>query len=420
MGDPTIPTLNLVGCEDQYFGRTNSVAAKVAQATDLPAVRGHAFETMVERGITHGLVCHFEGAVHTLLRTHDTVVREVLADFLQRPHHTCLKLAVHWERIPHLRSLIRRYRRHHEGNCRVQYVRFCAPRSEQIVGGLDKEEHAELMRRVDRVLYQSGKSKGKTLQGGGTNSDGATPLMERLASVISALHTSSNAPVHTSVSLSQKLPVFVEKVEEQLVGILQEEARSSMPKSPKSPLRQSGYSKLSDAFAPGKENGISPPKKETSPTKERAANAAREVPSSNGGPKPAEASSKTEAHIASDAPSQAPSIGGVRLIQRDLAKGGASKARTREGTARKAVIVDEPLEEQHARLPGPVAQPSPEPLATYGVAGTELATSLIRSAEAVAEAVREHAQCMRQAGFCIGAGALCLCAAVLMVRFYRL
>jgi hypothetical protein len=84
-GDPRVPTLNLVGCDDQYFGRRNSVAARVAEVSDLPAVRGHAFETMVERGLSHGLVCHFEGAVHTLLRTHDSVVREVLTDFLQRP-----------------------------------------------------------------------------------------------------------------------------------------------------------------------------------------------------------------------------------------------------------------------------------------------------------------------------------------------
>uniref|UniRef100_A0A061SFR3 Uncharacterized protein n=1 Tax=Tetraselmis sp. GSL018 TaxID=582737 RepID=A0A061SFR3_9CHLO len=78
-GDAAIPTLNLVGCDDQYFGRRDSVAAMVAQMSGLPPVRGHALEAMAERGCTHGLVCHFEGAVHTLLKTHDSVVREVLA-----------------------------------------------------------------------------------------------------------------------------------------------------------------------------------------------------------------------------------------------------------------------------------------------------------------------------------------------------
>eukprot|EP00951_Prasinocladus_malaysianus_P011369 scaffold83965_cov43-Prasinocladus_malaysianus.AAC.1 len=130
-GDPSIPTLNLIGCDDQYFGRTASVAAKVAELSDLPAVRGHAFETMVEKGLSYGLVCHFEGAVHTLLRTHDSVVREILTDFLQRPAFACRKLPVHWERFTHLQSLIRRYRRHQQPGCSVLYVRICAPKQAQ-------------------------------------------------------------------------------------------------------------------------------------------------------------------------------------------------------------------------------------------------------------------------------------------------
>jgi hypothetical protein len=41
-------------------------------------------------------------------------------------------LPVHWERIPHLRNVIRRYKRHQEGNTHVLYVRICAPRAAQV------------------------------------------------------------------------------------------------------------------------------------------------------------------------------------------------------------------------------------------------------------------------------------------------
>lgn len=222
-GDPMVPTLNLVGCDDQYFGRRDSVAAKVAEASDLPPPRGHAFDAMVERGLTHGLVCHFEGAVHTLLKTHDSVVREVFLDFLERPFFACRKLPVHWERIPHLRNHIRRYRRYQQGPCHVLYVRFCKPPNAGIHTIDDSEPRKTLLARIDRVIYEGARAAGK-------KGDKQSPVKlaltsdEQFSSIISAVHTSQDVSrVHTSVSLTEKQPEFVDKVEEQLEELKNEE-----------------------------------------------------------------------------------------------------------------------------------------------------------------------------------------------------
>ena len=401
MGDASIPTLNLVGCDDQYFGRTNSVASKVAEVSDLPAVHGHAFETMVSKGIKHGLVCHFEGAVHTLLHTHDSVVREVLADFLQRPHHTCLKLPIHWEKIPHLRSLIRRYRSHREPSCKVQYVRFCAPRSEQIMETL-KEENVELLERVDRVIYQYGKGKTSNKASGngsgpGAPAGGAAPLtMERVASIITALHTSTEGPVHTCVSLAEKLPDFVEKVEEQLEEILHEEAKQSPV--PEEPTKANGSVE----------------------------------PASNGAsldPTPTQTPSKPSS-VVSEAPPDTASVshGGVKMIRRGVANTsttGAAKPRTKEPTyspPSPPSKVPEPQPElqapsaarAEAKYPSQPRLVAPSEI----VAGGEVtASAMLKSAEVVAAAVGDYAQSLRQAGLCVAGGAVCLSMAIAMLRF---
>ncbi len=51
------------------------MAAAVAAYGDYPPVAGHAFQAMVDRGIQWGLACHFEGGPHSLLLTHDDVIR---------------------------------------------------------------------------------------------------------------------------------------------------------------------------------------------------------------------------------------------------------------------------------------------------------------------------------------------------------
>lgn len=55
-GRADIPTLNMMGFEDEYFGVHNSVAATVASYGDHPPISGHAFEAMLDRGIQWGLV----------------------------------------------------------------------------------------------------------------------------------------------------------------------------------------------------------------------------------------------------------------------------------------------------------------------------------------------------------------------------
>ena len=54
-----------------------AVAATVAAYGGYPPIAGHAFQPMVERGIQWRLVCHFEGGHHSLLLSHDDVIRWV-------------------------------------------------------------------------------------------------------------------------------------------------------------------------------------------------------------------------------------------------------------------------------------------------------------------------------------------------------
>jgi hypothetical protein len=60
-GRPEVPTLNLMGFEDEYFGVNNSVAATVAAYGGYPPIAGHAFEAMLDRCMPWGLVSRTDG-----------------------------------------------------------------------------------------------------------------------------------------------------------------------------------------------------------------------------------------------------------------------------------------------------------------------------------------------------------------------
>jgi len=101
-GQLEVPTLNLIGTEDPFFGPPahgdfeGSCAWKIAQtgwgATE---ITGTAYKQMLSQGIMRGLVTTFPGAGHDITLTHNHGVRDVLLDFLQRPSR-CYHLLHNW------------------------------------------------------------------------------------------------------------------------------------------------------------------------------------------------------------------------------------------------------------------------------------------------------------------------------------
>jgi len=259
-GDREIPTLNMIGTNDQYFACRESVASKVAQAADLPPVQGHAFQAMVDAELTHGMVCHFEGSKHTLLLTHDSVVREILTDFLQRPRFACRKLPLHWERIPELQTKIRRFMRKMDKatGTSVMYMRVCAPKTGTVQKVLT--EKPELLKRIDLILYQP-KGGDKAKQKGAQSPQTMESI---LPSIMQAVHSDANVPMHTCLAISTKQPEFVAKMEDKLEVLLGEpvtvdnvetqihniESVSETPMIPLSNMSSNGTSNLNPTAAP--------------------------------------------------------------------------------------------------------------------------------------------------------------------------
>jgi hypothetical protein len=91
--DAQVPTLNLIGTHDEFFGPPahgtflGSCAAQISAQADgwgKKSVTGNAYQSMLEQGIRAGLVATFPGAQHDITTTHNHGVRDVLLDFLHR------------------------------------------------------------------------------------------------------------------------------------------------------------------------------------------------------------------------------------------------------------------------------------------------------------------------------------------------
>lgn len=123
-GHKDIPTLNIIGTDDEFFGEQHSIAEAVAAAVPHhPPITGHALHTMVKQGVKFGLVAHLEGGRHNLTFSHDQVLRELMADFVRRPHLACRALPQLWQH-----SAPRAYRKvlasRTSGFGQVSYVRL--------------------------------------------------------------------------------------------------------------------------------------------------------------------------------------------------------------------------------------------------------------------------------------------------------
>merc|ERR1719217_1765996 len=93
-GSMEVPTFQLIGSHDQYFGCHDSIAQLVAADPEhgygSKHLKGNAFETMKHQGMDKGCVCVFEGGMHDLTVTHDNALRDIFSTFFSRPgriHH---------------------------------------------------------------------------------------------------------------------------------------------------------------------------------------------------------------------------------------------------------------------------------------------------------------------------------------------
>lgn len=109
-GQLDVPTLNIIGTKDQYFGPTDSIAKIVAQddATGYgnEDLTGNGYRTMLRQGVDIGLVCVLENGVHSPCNTHDNFLRQLFQYFFGRPS-SIWELDRLWEADPTLKELIR-------------------------------------------------------------------------------------------------------------------------------------------------------------------------------------------------------------------------------------------------------------------------------------------------------------------------
>jgi len=109
-GQRDVPTLNIIGTKDQFFGAEDSVAKIVAEdpktgygSHDLT---GHGYKTMVKQGVDVGLVCLLEDGVHSPCNTHDNFLRELFHAFFTRPG-SIWQLHELWQNDELLKDMVR-------------------------------------------------------------------------------------------------------------------------------------------------------------------------------------------------------------------------------------------------------------------------------------------------------------------------
>jgi len=108
-GQLDIPTLNIIGTKDQYFGPEDSVAKIVAEdeATGYgdKDLTGNGYNTFVRQGVETALVCVLEDGVHSPCKTHDNFLRQLFDAFFTRPG-AIWELDAQWETDSTMKELI--------------------------------------------------------------------------------------------------------------------------------------------------------------------------------------------------------------------------------------------------------------------------------------------------------------------------
>lgn len=89
-GSLDVPTLNIIGDADQYFGNLDSVAKSVSEMKDKggygeDVITGNSFKNMKKQQLRCGVVAVLTSAKHDPSETHDNLLRDLLRIFLISP-----------------------------------------------------------------------------------------------------------------------------------------------------------------------------------------------------------------------------------------------------------------------------------------------------------------------------------------------
>jgi len=108
-GCPSVPTLNIIGDLDQFFGPVDSVAKAVSEMKGKGGyggpITGNAWNSMCKQKMERGVVAVFEGARHDQSTTHDNLLRDLLVGFMSSPGN-CHKLYDLWKHDAYIRSKV--------------------------------------------------------------------------------------------------------------------------------------------------------------------------------------------------------------------------------------------------------------------------------------------------------------------------
>lgn len=130
-GQIDVPTVNIIGTKDQYFGPEDSVAKIVAEDNTTgygdKNLTGNAYNTFVRQNLSCALVCVLEDGVHSPCNTHDNFLRELLDTFYTRPG-SIWDLDQIWDEDPGLNELIEVRQTTEHDDTKANVVQVFVPR----------------------------------------------------------------------------------------------------------------------------------------------------------------------------------------------------------------------------------------------------------------------------------------------------
>lgn len=124
-GQREVPTLNIIGTADEYFGPNDSIAKIVAEnkvsGYGDTKYDGHGYDMLVEQNISSALVCVMEGAGHSPCPTNDNFLRLVFNAFVTAPDQIHL-LPDKWVHDPVIANMVQVQQSFHSANAKVTQV----------------------------------------------------------------------------------------------------------------------------------------------------------------------------------------------------------------------------------------------------------------------------------------------------------
>lgn len=118
-GSTEVPTLNIIGDDDQFFGINDSVAKHVCENKALGGYgadnfTGNGYKNMKRQKLRRGVVAVLEGARHDASETHDNILRDLLSAFMSNPG-SCHMIPSFWQNDTYLAKQVKTVEQDFEG-----------------------------------------------------------------------------------------------------------------------------------------------------------------------------------------------------------------------------------------------------------------------------------------------------------------